>query len=219
MNTRAEVLMEESLAEPVLDDCKVVSGQWIDPWSGVQFEDAGRMEIDHHVPLANAHISGSSAWTDEQRREFYNDSENLNALSQEINRSKGARSPEDWQPPDETSRCNYAMQWEAVKIKYELSIAPAERQALDEMLSTCSLIPVVPTPRATVPVPTPIQTPILTDTPIAPTSEPRVYATCEDAEAAGEQRIRGNKGAGRGFPHAMVPSKRDGDQDGVVCEE
>ena len=219
MNTRAEVLIEESLAEPVLDDCKVVSGQWIDPWSGIEFEDAGSMEIDHHVPLANAHVSGSSAWTDEQRREFYNDLDNLNALSQEINRSKGARSPDAWQPPDETSHCDYAGQWDAIKTKYQLSTTTAERQALDDMLATCNLTPVVPTPRATVPVPTPIQTPIPTDTPVAPTSEPRVYTTCEDAEAAGEQRIRGSKGEGRGFPDAMVPSKRDGDKDGVVCEQ
>ena len=219
MNTRAEVLIEESLAEPVLDDCKVVSGQWIDPWSGIQFEDAGNMEIDHHVPLANVHVSGSSAWTDEQRREFYNDLENLNALSQEINRSKGARSPDDWQPPDETSHCAYARQWEIVKDKYQLSFTPAERQALDEMLSTCSLTPVVPTPRATIPVPTPIQTSMPTETPVTPTSEPGVYATCEDAEAAGEQRIRGSNGEGRGFPKAIVPNIRDGDKDGVVCEE
>ena len=216
LNTRAEVLIEESLAEPVLDDCKVVSGRWIDPWSGIQFEDAGSMEIDHHVPLANAHISGSSAWTDEQRREFYNDSENLNALSQEINRSKGARSPADWQPPDETSHCDYARQWDAIKTKYQLSTTTAERQALDEMLTTCTLIPVVPTPRSTLPVPTPI----LTSTPVVPTSEQRVYATCEDAEAAGEQRIKGSKGNGLGFPTTMIrDAPRDGDNDGVVCEQ
>ena len=45
-----------------------------------------------------------------------------------------------------------------------------------------------------------------------------MYGSCEDAEAAGEQRVQGSRGRGRGFPKAMVPSARDGDGDGVVCE-
>ena len=48
-----------------------------------------------------------------------------------------------------------------------------------------------------------------------------VYRSCDEAAAAGEQRVQGNKGDGKGFPHAMVPSARDGDgdRDGVVCEQ
>ena len=44
------------------------------------------------------------------------------------------------------------------------------------------------------------------------------YDSCDEAEAAGENRVRGSQGSGRGFPKAMVPSARDGDGDGVVCE-
>ena len=46
-----------------------------------------------------------------------------------------------------------------------------------------------------------------------------VYRSCDEAAAAGEQRVQGNKGDGKGFPQAMVPSARDGDRDGVVCEQ
>lgn len=45
-----------------------------------------------------------------------------------------------------------------------------------------------------------------------------VYDSCEAAVAAGEPRIQGSSGSGRGFPQATVPSARDGDGDGVVCE-
>ncbi len=45
-----------------------------------------------------------------------------------------------------------------------------------------------------------------------------VYDSCEAAVAAGEPRVLGSAGGGRGFPHATVPSARDGDGDGVVCE-
>lgn len=45
-----------------------------------------------------------------------------------------------------------------------------------------------------------------------------VYDSCEAAEAAGEPRVQGRSGPGLGFPEATVPSARDGDRDGVVCE-
>lgn len=45
-----------------------------------------------------------------------------------------------------------------------------------------------------------------------------VYDSCDAAIAAGQPRVQGAAGAGRGFPHATVPSARDGDGDGVVCE-
>ena len=53
-----------------------------------------------------------------------------------------------------------------------------------------------------------------------PTAEPEgtVYGSCEEAAAAGEERVQGNQGNGRGFPEAMVPSTRHGDGDGIVCE-
>ena len=44
------------------------------------------------------------------------------------------------------------------------------------------------------------------------------YESCEAAEAAGESRVQGSMGAGRGFPQAMVSGSRYGDGDGVVCE-
>ena len=57
------------------------------------------------------------------------------------------------------------------------------------------------------------------DTPIQPTGTPTVssYSSCDAAQAAGETRVQGSKGGGRGFPKWMVPSARDGD--GVVCEK
>ena len=55
---------------------------------------------------------------------------------------------------------------------------------------------------------------------LEPTQEPEssVYGSCEEAEFAGEQRVQGSQGGGRGFPKGMVSSARDGDGDGVVFE-
>ena len=52
----------------------------------------------------------------------------------------------------------------------------------------------------------------------APEDMTFTYGSCEEAAAAGETRIQGSQGTGRGFPQAMVPSAGDGDDDGVVCE-
>ena len=46
-----------------------------------------------------------------------------------------------------------------------------------------------------------------------------VYGSCQEAEFAGEQRFQGSQGGGLGYPKAMVPSARDGDGDGIVCEK
>jgi endonuclease YncB( thermonuclease family) len=51
-----------------------------------------------------------------------------------------------------------------------------------------------------------------------PSTNGTTYASCEAAVAAGEPRVQGNSGSGAGFPQATVPSARDGDGDGVVCE-
>ena len=45
-----------------------------------------------------------------------------------------------------------------------------------------------------------------------------VYGSCDETAAAGEQRVQGSQDGGRGYPKATVPSARDGDGDGVVCE-
>ena len=47
----------------------------------------------------------------------------------------------------------------------------------------------------------------------------QTYSSCDEAVEAGEERVQGSNGPGRGFPKSKVPSARDGDGDGVVCEE
>ena len=59
--------------------------------------------------------------------------------------------------------------------------------------------------------------PVDQGSPLIPMAGP-TYASCDEAEAAGEQLVQGSTGDGRGFPQATVPSARDGDGDGVVCE-
>lgn len=142
-DTRQEVLIEESL-EPVVfidaSQCRVASGLWRDVYSGQQYRDPGALDIDHIVPLANAHASGGWQWLVDRKREYANyliDPNHLVAVSASLNRQKGAQTPATWKPPDRAAWCWYARAWIGVKSRWGLSIANDERGALTEMQAGC----------------------------------------------------------------------------------
>lgn len=141
-DTRVEVLIEESTIEPTLtaDGCRVTAGRWLDPFTGTVVTDPSRLDIDHLVPLANAHVSGAWEWTDERRESFANDlvhPDALIAVTASANRSKGARGPEAWLPPSASFWCTYGTSWAEVKIRWGLRVTAAEHDALRGLRSTC----------------------------------------------------------------------------------
>ena len=216
-NARHEVLVEESQAAVTFRsdrECQVDAGQWFGAFTATTVMEAGKLDVDHLVPLANAHQSGGWAWTAERKEEYANsldDSGHLIAVTAAANRSKGAKSPDEWRPPNESYWCEYAVAWITVKQTWELTATPREAEALEEMLGTCASPPRL-TVRPADPPPAPAE----------PTSSPTAadtYADCVEAEEAGEQRVQGTNGTGRGFPQSKVPSARDGDGDGIVCEK
>ena len=142
-DTRAEVLIEESATFPVFATgrgCRVITGSWVGPYTGKRFGDAGDLDIDHLVPLKNAHLSGGWRWDADRKEDFANSMEagyHLIAVDKRENRAKGARGPEEWQPPDESYHCLYALDWIAVKDRWGLTATAAEWAALEEMLARC----------------------------------------------------------------------------------
>ena len=146
INTRHEVLIEESLATTSLDDrgCSVIAGKWYDYYSDEFFDDPAGLDIDHMVPLHNAHVSGASNWPLETKINFYNDlsdPQHLIAVSSSANRSKGSRGPEVWKPVNDTYWCQYAYSWIEIKARWNLSVSEIELQALQEMLNSCEGLP------------------------------------------------------------------------------
>lgn len=140
--TRAEVLIAESIEQVELspDGCKVVSGKWLDPYTGETFTDPKKLDVDHMVPLKNAHRSGGWEWTYERRTFYANDlnhSESLIAVKASANRSKGAKGPDQWKPSNTDYWCTYATDWEAIKNRWGLSMTDAEKQAVQEMKDSC----------------------------------------------------------------------------------
>ena len=142
-DTRAEVLIEESLADTAFATdrgCRVIAGEWAGLYTGQTFSDTAELDIDHLVPLKNAHLSGGWQWDAERKEDYANSMEadyHLVAVYKRENRAKGARGPEEWQPPDGSYHCLYALQWIGVKAAWELTVTADEWAALEAMLSMC----------------------------------------------------------------------------------
>ena len=120
-------------------------------------------------------------------------------MTARANRSKGARGPEEWKPPDPTYWCRYAVDWITIKYEWDLTATSAEFAALEGMLANCDILhqlgvavtfekPNLPPFGGSTPSPTPTN-----DRPAGQ------YGSCDEAETAGETRVNGSQGSGRVF--------------------
>ena len=106
-DARQEVLVSESLVEVTFEsdrNCRVATGRWYGAFTGAYADTPGDLDIDHLVPLKNAHDSGGWAWNSARKEEYANylgDPDHLIAVTRGANRSKGAKGPEEWRPPDQ----------------------------------------------------------------------------------------------------------------------
>ena len=120
-DARQEALISESLVEVTFESekkCRVATGRWYGAFTGIYVEAPGDLDIDHLVPLKNAHDSGGWAWSSDRKQEYANNlggPDHLIAVTKGANRSKGAKGPEEWRPPDEGYWCQYATDWTEVK--------------------------------------------------------------------------------------------------------
>ena len=243
-DTRQEVLIAESTTQVTFEtakQCRVASGTWDGPFTGQQFTDPSKLDIDHLVPLKNAHDSGAWDWSKAKKRQFANYLKydgHLIAVFNSENRKKGSRGPEDWEPPDQSYWCEYATHWIKIKVDWDLTATEPELVALREMIDTCDS---PPGPDIGTPSPELTATPALPTATIVPptatTAAQEPTATAVPANATppatndalalyddngngritcAEARRHGIAPVHRG--HIAYPFMNDRDNDGVVCE-
>lgn len=170
-SVRVEVLIRDSTTPAQVDmsgTCAVYpgGGDWYSPYDDRWFDDPAEIQIDHFVPLAEAHRSGAWAWDPARRTAFANDLTHPHALiavSAESNQAKSDSDPADWMPANTAFRCEYAQRWVAVKVTWGLTVDPFERDTLATILSGCGdttwvAVP-VPSPAPPVAAPAPSSTP------------------------------------------------------------
>ena len=116
-----------------------VTGSWYSVYDGATWYDAGDVDIDHLVPLAEAWDSGAGAWSTSAREGFANDlsQPQLIAVTDNVNQEKGDQDPAEWMPPSSGFHCVYARAWVQVKYNYDLSVDSAEKSALTSILNGC----------------------------------------------------------------------------------
>lgn len=141
-DTRNDILARD-LENPVVQNCKVISGTLDDPYTGKRlpfvrgFETSDDIQIDHIVALSDAWQKGAQALSFERRIEFANDPLELLAVDGAANQNKSDGDAATWLPPNKDFRCRYVARQIAIKKKYSLWVTLAEKNAMQNVLSKC----------------------------------------------------------------------------------
>ena len=199
---------------------------WQATWTGALGTHESMFDLDHQVSLAEAHKLGGCQWNKKAKAAFANDIitdakdtlTNLYLTTPGFNAGKGGLSPAEIAAieskdstvkatlKDKATATGYCRARHAVLTRYRLTKPETESQCVNYLVSGVAN-------------PTPVVTPTSSSTLTpAPTPTRRTYASCAAADSAGETLVQGNKGKGKGYPQWMVPTARDGDKDGIVCE-
>jgi hypothetical protein len=136
-DVRQAALYREGTNVGYSSTCSILSGAWLDAYTGTMLYATSDVDIDHIVPLAEAWRSGAAAWTDAQRRQYANNKLVVLAVDDGTNASKGDKTPDLWKPPNQSAHCLYAKRWIAIKATFGLSVNTAEKTALNQMLDSC----------------------------------------------------------------------------------
>lgn len=124
-----------SMATP----CMALSGEWPLLWEiGLFSEDPSVLDVAYTVPLEEAWYAGAWAWTPEERKAFANDTFtdlSMQVMTIEGKKGRGSSDPAHWWPPTAGYRCGYAAEWVAVKARWNLTVDPAEYDAIMTLLN------------------------------------------------------------------------------------
>jgi hypothetical protein len=138
-----QVLIDRSSVQILWADqleCVPDSGRWADRYVGTVISRTIDADVSPHVPPAIAFASGGSTWTEVTRNAYLTDTVHPAALqitSTGSGHNPRGQDPSQWKPSNSDTWCAYAVDWVAVKVRWELDVTVAERDAVSEMLTTC----------------------------------------------------------------------------------
>lgn len=137
------ILYRDLIGATIDENCNVITGILIDPYSGQKIDFARgktskEVEIDHVVALSNAWATGAQSMSYEERLNFANDPLELLAVSATTNQDKSDSDASEWLPPNKSYRCEYIARQIDVKYKYSLWVTTSEYAAMSENLERCT---------------------------------------------------------------------------------
>lgn len=138
------IILHRDMPDAVVDAaCNVISGTLNDPYTGkvINFvrgsSTSSDVQIDHVVALSDAWQKGGQQLSAQLRKQLANDPLELLAVDGDANQQKSDGDAATWLPSNKSFRCEYVARQIAVKLKYELWVTIAEKQAILNILSTC----------------------------------------------------------------------------------
>lgn len=139
------IILSRDLTDVVVDDqCRVQSGQLIDPYTGVIVDfvrgstTSSLVQIDHVVALSDAWQKGAQQLSTDERVKLANDPLNLLAVAGAANQQKSDGDAATWLPENKSFRCQYVARQVAVKHKYYLWVTEAEKATIAGILNKCT---------------------------------------------------------------------------------
>ncbi len=212
-DTRCEVLTAQRRPD----------GSWFSEWDGATETDPSLVHIDHVVALAEAWRSGAWAWTPQQRDDFADDHANLLAVSATSNIRKSDKDAAQWFPSRAAANCLWARTVVVVKQKWSLTVDPAEKTALTNLLASCGAVAPAPTTTAPTTTAAPPPPPTTAAPPPAGNDCTPGYSPC--LPPAEDYDCQGGGGNGPAFTGRVTvdhsygdPYGLDKDGDGVGCD-
>jgi hypothetical protein len=140
-DSRKSVIIDEAIVKPKVESgCKLVGGEWLSIYDNVKVTDAGNLDVDHMVPLAEAWDSGASSWDALKKQQYANDMvdpRHLIAVTGGSNRSKSDQDPAEWMPTNKAYACEYLVNWVSIKVRWNLSVDKIEKAFIATNLKTC----------------------------------------------------------------------------------
>ena len=73
----------------------------------------------------------------EKKSIFANDIDNLLAVEDELNQSKGSKGPNNWLPPNKSFQCIYVKKFDKIVEKYKLIYRIEEKLFINHFLDNC----------------------------------------------------------------------------------
>ena len=138
-DTRSRVLHRDAigpLTERTASSGKVLvtTGSWHDPFTGRDLIDvaAGRVHIDHVIPVCWAWYRGAAGWSHAERRAFFNDMRYLIVVEAGLNMQKSDQGPDTFTPLNRHFRCDYVLLFLDGVERYELELSREDRTGLEQ---------------------------------------------------------------------------------------
>lgn len=109
------------LSETTSVDIKSDEFSYTDPYSGEIGNDYSSYDYDHIIPVHYVAQHGGNSWTEEEKQEYYYNTENGVDVNSSLNRIKSDKGPSEWLP--EINQKWYCYKWVEIANKYNISIS------------------------------------------------------------------------------------------------